>query len=227
MNLTKWLLHFLTILILLGLPQNQTHPATHSTSPSTQVEEVNLTVLEGESASIYADFLDHHIPGLPPEQITYHLNQAPAHGSLLLGNNPISKGDHFSQWDVDQGQIRYRHDGSETSADQFGYTVGSSWKETRRIAVVNDNSVSPVRELIPSISADGQWAAYVSGSILTISGKTTPIPEIFLTNLQTGEIIRVNLGIHGAEPDADFFALSISRWSIHGLYISRQQSGRT
>jgi hypothetical protein len=65
------------------------------------------------------------------QSITYTLDPAgnseyPAHGLLLLNNNPLGDGSTFTQDDINNGLLAYQHDGSESLLDGFAFSVADA-----------------------------------------------------------------------------------------------------
>lgn len=81
-----------------------------------------------------------------PAQLAYTLTTGPAHGRLERIASPGAAITTFTQADIDNGSLQYVHDGGETTADSFGFTVSdgtTSLTGTFSIAVtpVNDAPV--------------------------------------------------------------------------------------
>ena len=57
-----------------------------------------------------------------PDQLSFTVLHPPAHGMLLWDNNPWLGGS-FTQADINNSRLGYRHDGSETLEDSFDFTV--------------------------------------------------------------------------------------------------------
>ncbi len=98
-------------------------------------EGEQITITNGSLRVLDADALS--------EQVVYTLVDAPAHGRLSLGA--------FTQADIDERRLTYRHDGGESTSDAFSFTVsdgsgGQLGTQTlsMRIAPVNDAPVLPV-----------------------------------------------------------------------------------
>jgi hypothetical protein len=60
---------------------------------------------------------------LPCIPRTITITAAAAHGSLFRNGVALALGGTFTQADINNGLISYTHDGSETTADSFGFTV--------------------------------------------------------------------------------------------------------
>lgn len=62
-----------------------------------------------------------------PAQLIFTVVTAPVNGALLLnGVTPINANDTFTQDDIDNYRLSYKHDGSTTSVDSFDFSVSDS-----------------------------------------------------------------------------------------------------
>ena len=82
-----------------------------------------LTLDEGGAARIDASLLQATDDDDAPDQLTYTVDASPAAGRLESTAAPGVVLTRFTQADVDAGRLRYVHDGSETSADSFGFVL--------------------------------------------------------------------------------------------------------
>ncbi|MGV3504504.1 MAG: Ig-like domain-containing protein [Adhaeribacter sp.] len=91
-----------------------------------------LTLVEGESGSLSAAVLEFIDTTQPATSVTYTLTGIPSKGLLFRDDNGNDQADAgealavshtFSQENVNAGLIKYKHDGSETTADNFGFSV--------------------------------------------------------------------------------------------------------
>jgi hypothetical protein len=82
-----------------------------------------LALDEGAAAPISADQLAVRDVDNPPAELVYALVSAPAAGTLSGPQGPLGQGQTFTQADIDQGALSYAHDGSETTADAFAFSV--------------------------------------------------------------------------------------------------------
>ncbi|HIK14585.1 MAG TPA: tandem-95 repeat protein, partial [Leptolyngbyaceae cyanobacterium M33_DOE_097] len=82
---------------------------------------LGLTVNEGEAANLQ-NRLSVTDNDNAPEELRYSLVSAPINGSLSL-NGALLGNRTFTQADINNGQVLYRHSGSETLSDRFIFTV--------------------------------------------------------------------------------------------------------
>jgi ELWxxDGT repeat protein/VCBS repeat-containing protein len=83
-----------------------------------------LTLTEGGIASLGSSLLQVTDPDVTTVQVVYTLGSAPTVGSLSLNGAALVAGSQFTQADLDAGtRLSYQHNGSETTADSFSFTV--------------------------------------------------------------------------------------------------------
>ena len=98
----------------------------------TQVRSEGFSVAEGEAAVIMDTLhLQFNDVDNAATELTYTITDAPDHGGLEISDDGGSTwgalgGRTFTQNDIDEGRVRYRHDGSENHADSFAYSVSDS-----------------------------------------------------------------------------------------------------
>ena len=86
----------------------------------------SLTVDEGGTGLIDATLLHATDAEDAPAQLRFSIGTTLLHGRLELGSAPGVALSSFTQADIDAGQLRYVHDGSETLADTFSFSVTDS-----------------------------------------------------------------------------------------------------
>ena len=87
------------------------------------VSNAGLSLNEGATASVAGATLQASDVEQSASSLIYTVSSAPAVGTLLRNGVALSVGSTFSQDDLDQGRITYRHSGSETLSDGFAFTV--------------------------------------------------------------------------------------------------------
>jgi len=80
-----------------------------------------LSVSKGGVALLTPDMLT--MQGAAHADISYTVTAAPMHGWLITGTTILKAGSHFSQLDIDGGNIVYVSDGSAVGNDQFTVSV--------------------------------------------------------------------------------------------------------
>jgi hypothetical protein len=89
-----------------------------------------LSLGEGNERLITSQFLFAADPNSAPDQVVYRVTVAPLYGVLVLSTTPNDAIDSFTQDDINSGRLIYRHDGSESSADSFEFTIADEQSDT-------------------------------------------------------------------------------------------------
>lgn len=139
-------------------------------------------------------------------QRQYRVSAAPANGQILLNGAALAVGSVFTQDDLDAGRIQYRHNGSETSTDQFQYVV-SDGDYTVNDSTVFAQGVTPVpstflieitpRNDVPTLTVPTRVDAFANGAGTTaITGITIADPDL-ANGVSTGEtdFVRVEIQV--------------------------------
>ena len=81
-------------------------------------------------------------------QLVYTVDAVTSNGTLRLNGTALGLNDTFTQADIDLGRLTYDHDGSQTSADSFDFTVddgeGTTTSSTFNFTVTNVNDAPVV-----------------------------------------------------------------------------------
>lgn len=125
-------------------PRNSGDIVVVNTSP-TLVNNSPLTVSEAGTGTITTSLLRATDPEQGSSQLTYTIGTAPARGTLKKGVVNIGAGGTFTQADIDANSITYTHNGSETTADSFTFTVSDGQGGSIPTTTFNIN-VSPVND---------------------------------------------------------------------------------
>ena len=82
----------------------------------------NLFLAEGGIEIITTALLRFNDVDNTAVELTYTITNAPEHGTLLLGERALGD-ETFTQADIDEGRVRYEHNGREEERDSFTYSV--------------------------------------------------------------------------------------------------------
>uniref|UniRef100_A0A3Q3FCR4 Fras1 related extracellular matrix 1a n=1 Tax=Labrus bergylta TaxID=56723 RepID=A0A3Q3FCR4_9LABR len=86
-----------------------------------------LSVPQGSSMILSPDCLTLSDPDTPPDDLTFMLLQPPQYGSLILGGRPpLTTGSNFTQRDVQELEVTYKHDGGPSQIDRFAFSASDS-----------------------------------------------------------------------------------------------------
>jgi hypothetical protein len=103
-------------------------------------------------------------------QLRYVVRTLPAHGGLRRSGIALGVGEHFTQADVAAGLVSYAHDGSDTTADAFGFDL-----EDSGLAGPAGNTfaftVTPIDD--PIVLSSAQLTVPAGGAVVLGSGTFT------------------------------------------------------
>ncbi|XP_061594087.1 FRAS1-related extracellular matrix protein 1b isoform X2 [Cololabis saira] len=187
--------------------------------PPTLDRNTGLRLQGGSTAPISAEQLQLTDPDTAATNLTYTLTQLPQHGTLLLGGAPLPSPPSFSQTDVDQMNLAYRHDpGSLAEIDRFhflpsdgnnrGYLEFGQLREepamfTIQVDRVDQTPPSLATRQTPSTVVDvgGRYGIFITKRHLQASDPDSPVDQVqfsisrpptfgYLENAATGSAIR-------------------------------------
>lgn len=87
------------------------------------VNNLPLAVNEGQAATITDAELLYTDEDLPGDTLTYTITTAPINGTLTVSGTALGVGDTFTQDDINNGNVTYTHNGTQTTLDSFGYAL--------------------------------------------------------------------------------------------------------
>ncbi|CAI5682307.1 unnamed protein product [Oreochromis niloticus] len=85
-----------------------------------------LTLPQGASFILGPDYLSLSDPDTPPSTLTFVLSQPPQYGRLVLAGETLSTGSNFTQRDIEELEVAYKHDGGPSQIDRFSFTGSDS-----------------------------------------------------------------------------------------------------
>jgi hypothetical protein len=115
-----------------------------------------LDLSAGETVVITARHL--RIGGPAPVQIDFMVLSPAEHGAILREGFALTGGDVFTQEDVDQGKISYRHDGGAATADRFTFATPDGDVQP----AVFHFTIQPVHQA-PELRGSGQLSGVLDG----------------------------------------------------------------
>jgi PKD repeat protein len=103
----------------------------------TRIGKPELAVGEGNSRTIDSSLLEYTDPDNNPAELIFEVVSAPAHGNVVP--------ELFTQLDLNMGTVSYSHDGSESSADNFFFSLsdGTTVLENQPFPI----TITPVNDL--------------------------------------------------------------------------------
>lgn len=100
-----------------------------------------------------------------PEQITYRLETVPSSGTIYLSGKALKQFDSFTQKDINDGKVVFKHSGAEQFADSFQFSVSNG-------SIVTDSLTTFTIDVTPQ--NDSPTAADAAVSVA--EGKAVVIP---------------------------------------------------
>lgn len=156
---------------LVDTPANNTVPTVTGDSAATVLEGGTVILASADLAATDSE--------QPASGLIVTVGTAPANGTLFrdLNNNGVADsgealttGGSFTLADVAANRIKYRHDGGETTADTFTYTLGDGLLTTAAetfdltVTAVNDAPTLNTTAANPTFTEGGAAAALFTGS---------------------------------------------------------------
>lgn len=160
-----------------------------------------LTVNEGQSAAITKAMLEDGDVDDSGAGITYTVTTGPAKGTLYVdgnGNNTLDAGEElavsgtFTQADIDNGDLQYLHDDSETTSDSFAFSLADGGENgstavtgTFAITVTPVNDAPTAQNATLSVSDSS-----TSGDIIgIITGQVSGVDQDDLSSVLTFKLV--------------------------------------
>ncbi|WP_020474269.1 cadherin-like domain-containing protein [Zavarzinella formosa] len=138
---------------------------TPTNDPPVITTNTGLTVAENDSAPFGLASLATTDPDNTPDQLTYTVTSAPAHGTIRNDGVAVTT---FTQADVNAGLVTYQNNGDENASDSFTVTV-SDGSLTSSPAVVH-LVVTPVNDA-PTIAVNAGVTVTENGSVTITTAK--------------------------------------------------------
>jgi len=163
--------------------------------PPQLVNNTGASLDEGAELTLSGEMLLTSDPESAPAGIVYSLDPSsesdyPLHGLLLKNDIPMGDGSTFTQADIDNALIVYRHDGSESLSDGFQFTVADEFGHPASIGEQTDFffavTITPVNDppvfsALVTLPVDEGGTGYISSSYLAVSDPDNPDNEIIFT----------------------------------------------
>jgi hypothetical protein len=189
-----------------------------------------LTVEEGSTANqITTGELSASDPDGDP--LTYTVTSAVSHGTLFVdgsdsgtddgtldGESALRSGDTFTQSTIENGTLRYSHDGSETTSDSFTFDLsdgndGSVAGNTFPISVTNTNRASVTKSTDFSVTNSNDPPTLSTNAGLTVEEGSTA------NQITTGEL-------SASDPDGVTLTYTVTSAVSHGtLFVDGSGEG--
>jgi parallel beta-helix repeat protein len=134
----------------------------------------SLTTSQGETAAISSNQSRASDIEDGASRLTYELSALPSHGALLMNGNTLTLASNFTQADIDNGAVSYKHNGSNNASDSFRFTVSDSAGGKSVVhSVAISIATTPVIVITPTGGGTGAGTGAGTGTGTTV-GNTTP-----------------------------------------------------
>jgi uncharacterized delta-60 repeat protein len=138
--------------------------------------KAGLSVSEGASGAITTALLKVTDVDNTDAQLAYTITSATTHGTLSRNGVALGMNGTFTQADINAGLIAYRHDGTETTSDSFGFSVsdGSGGSVTGQTFAL---TIAPVNDT-PVLGGDNAITVAEGGTVaITVADLTATDPD--------------------------------------------------
>ena len=179
-------------------------PTAANTAP-TVATNTGSTVNEGSNDTITQSELETTDSEQGASSLTYTIDTDVTEGELYNGSTQIDQSDTFTQADVNNGDIEYRHDGSEpVSGVSFDFTVadGAGGSDSGTFSF----TINPVNDA-PTISDISDQTITEDGTLSSLSftvgdTETSDLSTLTLSGASDNTTLVPNSGITVTGPDA-------------------------
>ncbi len=176
----------------------------------TVVANTGSTVAEGGTDTINSSELVVNDVEQTAPQLTYSIGSGPAYGRLELTTAPGVAVTTFTQADIDLNRLVYVHDGSETTSDNFTFTVsdgagGSSGPVTMTLTITPVNDAPTITSNGGGATASINVAENVS-AVTIVTGADVDLPAQTLTYSISGGVDQARFTINAATGALHFTA---------------------
>lgn len=92
----------------------------------TFVQKAGLHVPQGSTITLTPDNLHLSDPDTPPSSLVFRVVQPPQYGQLIVKGTPITAASNFTQQNIQDLDVAYRHSGGASQIDRFTFTAADS-----------------------------------------------------------------------------------------------------
>ncbi|NRB38801.1 MAG: hypothetical protein HRU20_10090 [Pseudomonadales bacterium] len=132
------------------------------------------TVAEGGVEIISPSHLTYADADHGADEVIYTLLTLPVNGELRLNDLPLFMQSQFSQLNINQSELSYVHDGSETTVDSFSYAVADTaaavgTSNTDFLIAITSIADIPTVVLKPLSVISGRTAVFTAAAIMNVA----------------------------------------------------------
>lgn len=122
-------------------------------------------IAEGQFYTLGTGQLSAISTGVPPEQLTYRLHSLPTNGTIFVGSQALSLLGSFTQKDIEDGRVRFQHDGSEDFESSFTFDVSNG----NAITALQTFSIAVKPQNDTPVASGGDQVRLIEGGSLVIN----------------------------------------------------------
>jgi VCBS repeat-containing protein len=143
---------------------------TLNINPPTMVNNTGVAVNEDDEVTITSVMLTATDTDSPDETLVYTVTDTPANGQLENTDNPGVAITNFEQQDIDNNKLQYVNDGSETTSDEFTFSVSDGLNDlTGQTFSITINPVNDTPSMVNNTGetvSEGGEVNITSGALL-------------------------------------------------------------
>jgi hypothetical protein len=187
---------------------------------------LDLTVSEGGTGIIKGSNYtgsEPHLVYVDPDNTTiqrqYRISTTTANGTLFLNGKALAVGSVFTQDDLDNNRIFYKHDGSENYTDSFNFMVSDGGGTS--VPGIYNITITPANDT-PQLTVPGTQRFDTDTPFVfsTANGNAIAVSDIDLSVITAGEtdILQVTLDLQGS--GATYTASILTLGSTAGITVT-------
>ncbi len=199
-----------------------------------------LEIDEGQSATVTAEFLSASDVESGKQRILFNiapsgLGEAPHFGWLKRDEDSLRAGDFFSQSDLENNRITYRHNGTENLLDNFTFNIvdgdGGSTPSGELLTYTFTFVINPVND--PPVPVSGTAVARVNTPLewhFNAADVDTPSQILYYSLVKDGSkgtttILNDSTGLFRYTPDTDALGNDTIIFQVYDGYAYSDQNG--
>ncbi len=169
------------------------------------------TVLTGLPVVITQDNLRISHPSDPPEALVFTLAQLPEHGRLRLDGADLQVNDTFTQKDINDGNVVYYNDASNSGPDGFGFLFSSPGQAAiERVSIGSSGLQADDQAANARMSSDGQLFVFESAATNLAGMDTFGAEQVYLRDHPADQTSLVSIAPDGTAAQANAMVPAIS-----------------
>lgn len=169
------------------------------------------TVPAGLPVFITQDNLRISHPSDPPEALVFTLAQLPEHGRLRLDGADLQVNDTFTQKDINDGNVVYYNDASNSGPDGFGFLFSSPGQAAiERVSIGSSGLQANEQAANARMSSDGQLFVFESSATNLAGMDTFDAEQVYLRDHPADQTSLISIAPDGTAAQANAMVPAIS-----------------